>query len=130
VAAGSTGSAVGSSSVLAEKWNGSSWAVLPAPNVAGAPVNAFSDVACASDTACVAVGGSGPGIVGAGNALAESWNGTAWTIQSTPQPSGTTQSEFFAVDCVSATACLAVGQYSLLKAVGGPVALGLADQLS
>jgi hypothetical protein len=43
--------------------------------------------------------------------LAESWNGSAWAIQPTPDPSATQGSTLSAVSCTSATSCTAVGQY-------------------
>jgi hypothetical protein len=41
--------------------------------------------------------------------LAESWNGTAWTIQATPSPAGFGTSILDGVSCNSSTACTAVG---------------------
>jgi hypothetical protein len=41
--------------------------------------------------------------------LAEQWNGSAWTIQSTPNPTGSNQNELYAVSCASSTTCTAVG---------------------
>jgi hypothetical protein len=39
--------------------------------------------------------------------LAETWDGSTWTIQSTPVSSG----GLSAVSCTSATVCTAVGKY-------------------
>jgi hypothetical protein len=43
--------------------------------------------------------------------LAERWNGTTWTAQSTPAPSGASDSYLLADSCTSLTACTAVGEY-------------------
>jgi hypothetical protein len=44
-------------------------------------------------------------------ALVERWNGTAWTIQSTPRPAGTRPRVLFSVACTSPDLCTAVGYY-------------------
>jgi hypothetical protein len=49
---------------------------------------------------------------GALRTLAERWNGTKWTVKSTPNPTGSMYNELVAVDCSSATACSAVGNYN------------------
>jgi hypothetical protein len=84
---------------------------------AGAPAGAapppvqgtLSSVSCTATTACVAVGS----YVNDGDtvALAERWNGTAWTNQATPNPAGGTEIALNGVSCPSATKCLAVGSY-------------------
>jgi hypothetical protein len=43
--------------------------------------------------------------------LAERWNGTAWTVQRTPNPAGSFASSLLGVSCTSASSCTAVGQY-------------------
>jgi hypothetical protein len=66
------------------------------------------DVSCTSASACTAVGWyeTSPG---AYDTLAEVWNGTTWTIQNTPNPTGATASYLFGASCASASACTAVG---------------------
>jgi hypothetical protein len=66
-------------------------------------------VSCPRTTACTAVGisnssSSQPAV------LAEYWNGTAWVIQNTPDPS--VGNELAGVSCVAATTCTAVGHYN------------------
>ena len=41
--------------------------------------------------------------------MAERWNGTAWAMQSIPNPNGSGQLN--GVSCTSASACTAVGYY-------------------
>ena len=80
----------------------------PASAVA-APAELYS-VSCATLTACIAVGITDRDVAAAGTeALAERWNGTNWTIQSTPDPPGLTGAEFHGVSCTSPSACIAVG---------------------
>ena len=40
------------------------------------------------------------------------WNGTTWTVQTTPNPTHATQSYLLSVSCRAARACTAVGYYS------------------
>lgn len=73
---------------------------------AGASSSSLAGVWCTSASACVAVGNSGTN-TGATSVLAESWNGTAWSIQSTPDP--TNDSYLSGVACPAAGTCIAVG---------------------
>jgi hypothetical protein len=41
---------------LAERWNGSSWAIQPTPNPTGAGISVLSGVSCTAAKACTAVG--------------------------------------------------------------------------
>jgi hypothetical protein len=68
-------------------------------------------VSCKPATACTAVGRylTAP-FTPLG--LAERWNGTRWSIQTPPNPAGTSQSELDGVSCISATACTVVGSYT------------------
>src|SRR5205807_988086 len=95
---------------LAERWNGSSWAIQSTPNPSGAQASVLSGVACASTTACTAVGRYDSSGVTA--TLAEGWNGSSWTIQSTPNPSGAQDITLSGVACASTTVCTAVGNYN------------------
>ena len=99
---------------LAEGWNGSSWTAQHAAMPAAAVPNSLNAVSCISSAFCEAVGtatdGSGYTI-----SLAEGWNGTAWTIQATPDPAEATsgtRADMHGVSCVSATFCEAVGSSS------------------
>jgi hypothetical protein len=94
----------------AERWNGTSWTTQTTPNPSGAGYNQLNSVSCTSATACTAVGYyyNTSGIY---FPLAERWNGTTWTIHTTPKPTGSTEPELEGVSCTSATACTAVGGY-------------------
>jgi hypothetical protein len=108
VAVGNYQNRAGRHTILAEAWNGSSWSVMPAPPPAGARRSFLNGVSCASATACTAVGsyqtGSGKHVT-----LAERWNGTAWSLQPTPNPASPPRSALAAVSCTSASTCTAVG---------------------
>lgn len=120
--------AVGPYSTQSDVWNGSSWTgedfeQPPQPTPQSALVASIYGVSCISPSACVAVGK-----VNQENAppLAESWNASNWTIQST-QPttipaSNLTGSLLTDVSCVSLDACLAVGPDSTDNADMGPLA--------
>jgi hypothetical protein len=87
-------------------WNGTSWTTQATAGLPGASLTAVS---CTTPSSCEAVGqGVQNGQV---VTLAESWNGSAWAIQPTPNPSTTLGSQLSAVSCTSATACTAIGWY-------------------
>lgn len=110
VAVGSSATRRGSAP-LTEVWNGTSWRVVPAPVPAGATHGGLAAVSCAASTACVAVGHD-TNTAGNQVALAESWNGTSWTIQPVPDPVHARRSVLDAVACASATFCVAGGTSS------------------
>ncbi len=101
---------------LAETWNGSSWSSAGAVNPPGNEWADGTQVSCATATSCEAVGLSIQG--GTGLTLAESWNGSSWSIQSTPNPAGSTSSYLYGVACPSTTACIATGSASLSGGTG------------
>jgi hypothetical protein len=96
---------------LAERWNGGTWSVQSVPEPAGSESTNFEGVSCASASSCVAVGSSndGPDFSGNQTTLAERWNGTTWSIQSTPDPGDS--NILFAASCTSPSACESVGRY-------------------
>jgi hypothetical protein len=97
----------------AERWDGSSWTVLPTPAAGVNPE--LASVSCASATFCVTVGER------AGNqfkvfnarALLEMWNGVSWAVTATPAGS-VRESALAGVSCVSSTFCMAVGSPSIV----------------
>ena len=100
----------GSALTLAEAWNGTVWSIQPTPNPVGALGGFLDDVSCTSASTCTAVGDYTNST--SQLTLAEVWNGTAWTIQDTPNPVGATASELRGISCISASACTAAGDYS------------------
>jgi hypothetical protein len=116
IAVGSYVAKSGTRNTLAERWNGHSWTITRTPNPATSSGSQLSGVACTSAAACTAVGGyfnkSGFGVT-----LAERWNGKSWKVQSTPKTSGAPYSVLSGVECTSATACTAVGDYTNRSAI-------------
>jgi hypothetical protein len=97
---------------LAERWNGSTWTADngSSPNDQAA----FFGVSCLSAADCSATGvyNTNQANTGANLTLAESWNGSSWTTQSTPNPSGADGAGLLSASCPSATDCTAVGAWS------------------
>jgi hypothetical protein len=95
---------------LAEYWNGSTWAVQPVPLPSGSRKGVLYAVSCTSAASCTATGLYTKSR--ATVALAEYWNGSTWTIQPTPSPSGSEGASLTGVSCTLAASCTAVGYYS------------------
>jgi hypothetical protein len=102
---GSTGGA----QALAEFWDGSSWTIQPTPNPAGAVDTFLEGVSCPSTARCFAAGYYY--FEGSGDTLVESWDGTSWSIESTPNPYPNYDSNLYSISCASATSCEAAGSY-------------------
>jgi hypothetical protein len=92
---------------LVERWDGTAWAVIPTPRVAGMSP-ALGSVSCAATNSCAAVGCFINGNVGCVGSFAEEWNGTAWQIE--PTPAGGLR--LSSVSCTAPSACTAVGNGS------------------
>jgi len=95
---------------LIQRWDGTDWSVVASPSPAGARYSELIDVACPSPRSCFAVGVSttGPGN-GVRAPLTEHWDGSNWSIMTTPAlPSGT-QGSLHGVACTSDRGCFAVG---------------------
>jgi hypothetical protein len=110
LAVGSFNDSTGTTETLAEAWNGKAWRTQTMPVPTGASYRDLSGVSCISAVACTAVGNYDNGS-GADVTLAEAWNGKAWRVQATPNPSGATDVVLSGVSCASAAACEAVGSY-------------------
>jgi hypothetical protein len=95
-------------STLIERWNGSAWSVVASPRPTAASLSILFGVACLSPKSCTAVGAFS-NRVGLYATLAETWNGTTWSLQATPNPHTVYGSSLSAVGCSSATNCTAVG---------------------
>ncbi len=96
---------------LVESWDGTAWSITPSPNSSTGEANYLSGVSCLSPTSCQAVGAHVTGTILV--PLAESWNGAAWAIESTPAP-GSAGDELNSVSCTSSDSCVAVGNVGLL----------------
>ena len=97
-------------------WNGRKWATAAAPDPGGSAARALNYVigsACSSLRNCWAVGAyqtTGHAVLN----QALYWNGTEWSLVSTPDPAGTGKdalNALISVRCASASACWAVGTF-------------------
>jgi hypothetical protein len=94
---------------LAESWDGTRWTVEPTPSNGSASL--LDGVSCGSSSACTSVGRYSRTTYSGSQSLAESWNGTSWRVDATPNPKNSTQSALVGVSCTSTSACTAVGLY-------------------
>src|SRR5207253_700544 len=83
---------------LAARQNGTSCTLQRPPTPTHATPSVLDAVSCTASSACAAVGQyrNSAGVLAT---LAERWNGTSWTIQSTPNPTGAKSSALNAVSC-------------------------------
>ncbi len=102
---------------LGERWNGSEWSIVSTPEPAGATYAYIWSVSCASSSYCVAMGTYTTSTT-ARMPFAETWNGTKWTEQTPPVPSGAKTAALYGISCVSASACMAVGPDETSAGVG------------
>jgi hypothetical protein len=101
---------------LVEVWNGVAWSIEPTP--AGGRSNGGLDgVTCLSVSFCVAVGSTAPSHTAAGNAMVETWNGTAWKLRPTPS-AARHGSPLVDVSCAGRNSCMAVGEYNANQKTG------------
>jgi hypothetical protein len=119
-AVGSYANSDGIGQTLAESWDGSSWSIVSSPDN-GTGANSLDSVSCSSASSCAAVG-SYQSAAGVSQTLAEAWNGTTWSIQTTPDPTDGNNA-LLGVSCLSASSCTAAGdsyagngnQYTLIE---------------
>jgi hypothetical protein len=101
-----------SSTQQAAAWDGTAWSVqttpVPANGSAGSGL-ILNGVSCAAATSCEAVGFYFTATTFDQLTLAEQWNGTAWAVQSTPNPKKSTDNDLLGVSCTSPDSCAAVG---------------------
>ncbi len=102
-------------------WNGGSWAEQLTPHPSGTNSYLYG-ISCRSTKFCTAVGLARHGSGIQGSALAETWNGSAWTIDTVPLPSGATSGALNDVSCSAASSCEAVGGYTTAKVPSGLLA--------
>ncbi len=116
---------------LIERYNGTSWSIQTAAAPAGGVGNVeFSAVTCPSASSCVAVGEyatenvSGLYIPEASKTLIESWNGSTWSVQASPNVEGKKANLLAGVSCTATSACTAVGNARASYGSGQYVTLG------
>jgi hypothetical protein len=92
------------------RWDGSSWAIVPSPDANPASRSALNGVVCQSSSECWAVGFDAT-TGSRAQTLIERWDGSSWTVVSSPNGSVTQGNELLGVTCLSASDCWAVGSY-------------------
>jgi hypothetical protein len=112
-------------SALIERYNGTSWTFQTEIVPSGASALQLDGVSCTSSTLCVAVGNYTDASA-VQHALAEHWNGSAWSQRTVADPSGATSSALSDVSCytTSSAGCIAVGGYTDSSGVIQPEAAG------
>jgi hypothetical protein len=92
---------------LTEQWNGTSWSIVPSPNGnLAAGVSQLFSISAFSATDIWAVGSQNT-LVGTLASLAEHWDGTTWSVVTTPNESGTNEIAF--VNALEADHAVGVG---------------------
>ena len=97
---------------LIERWDGARWSIVPSANPPSRLEGALSGVSCVSSTNCFAVGDTASAVLSPNasvKTLVERWNGSRWSIITSPNPTGVSEAALSGVSCTSATACFAVG---------------------
>jgi hypothetical protein len=98
----------GNGFAVADRWNGTAWAVTSLPRPPGAVSSNLKSVSCAGPADCWAVGEESQN--GAEElAFAEHWNGARWSVVVTAT-SGTHIDVLVGVSCPAAAACMAAGR--------------------
>jgi len=97
-----------SNHTLIEHWDGTLWSVVTSPNPDTSGINILQAVTCASASECWAVGDYS--VVGGYSTLVEKWDGTSWSIVTSPNNGS--QNFLRGVTCASASDCWAVGGQS------------------
>jgi hypothetical protein len=106
MAVGAAGGPNFNAALLADRWNGVTWSVVPVPKPKGAQSGDLASVSCTSPSACTAVGSWENSHVFA--PLAERWNGIAWSVERVP-PGSAAAPDLFGVSCATTNSCAAVG---------------------
>ena len=86
------------------------WNTISSPNAAGSASSGLMGVTCITKSDCWAVGYSSAS-GGGTTSLAEWWNGTSWSVATTPNP-GTAENRLENISCVDSVDCWAVGWQS------------------
>jgi hypothetical protein len=92
---------------LVEEWNGGSWVVVDSPKTSATLDNALYDVSCVTSTVCWAVGYQSAN--GVSQTLVEQWNGTSWSIVSSPNMGSSGDNALLSITCFSLSECWAAG---------------------
>ena len=90
-----------------ERFDGTSWSMVSAPNL-GAGVTSLHSLTCASDASCFAIADRGKTAQ-----AVEHWNGSSWApTAKAPIDPAPSDARLVAVACATATKCFAVGNHT------------------
>jgi hypothetical protein len=95
---------------LAQAWNGSGMTNSPPALLSGGIGSFFYGIDCVSPTWCIAGGAGYTGTAMTDQSFAEMWNGSGWSIQSTPDPSPSDYTYIQSLQCLGTQWCVAVGE--------------------
>jgi hypothetical protein len=109
-AVGYTGARSGIATTLAERWDGSRWALQRTPTPLTTASVQLTGVSCPAPTSCMAVGFFA--VTGFDVMLAERWDGSRWSIENVRYPAGARAVKLTAVSCPSPISCTAVGSFN------------------
>jgi Cutinase len=128
VATGYYNDSSGDNKVLIDEGSGASWTAVgvPLPSSGNLSGEGGPYVACATSSACVAVGqylSTDNGTQG----LLVTGSGSSWTATVPPLPANAdgSMAQLWSITCPSATSCVAVGDYTTSSGVEGLVLTGL-----
>jgi hypothetical protein len=101
---------------LAEHWDGSTWTIQAIPDTDA--TGTLTGISCPAADDCTAVGSTLSADGRDTAPLAVRWDGSSWTQQAVPRPTGTIadhdkDSSLASVSCVSAANCTAVGHIGI-----------------
>ena len=94
---------------LIEQWNGTSWSVVTSANTSLTDDDNLDAITCISASDCWGVGyyWNGTYLL----TLIEQWNGTSWSVVSSPNGNATQNNKLHGVACASTSECWATGWY-------------------
>jgi hypothetical protein len=95
---------------LIEKWNGTSWSIVNSPDVSGVS-NDLTSVSCVSASFCMAAGYTFNSSF-VEQTLVEKWNGTSWSIVTSPDTGASEDNFLWGVSCPATSFCMADGYYN------------------
>ncbi|HEU5104363.1 MAG TPA: S8 family serine peptidase [Solirubrobacterales bacterium] len=103
-------------------WNGTTWTSQVAPKPAEEPKRStLLDISCSSSSSCTAVGGyTNKSSVQV--SFIVKWNGTSWSHQTSPNPTGSMNTPLQNVSCAASSPCVAVGDWLDASEVWRPMA--------
>jgi hypothetical protein len=98
---------------LVESWNGHRWSIVNSPNALTTGHNILYAVSCTSASNCTAVGTSySPAESTPTNQnLIETWDGSRWALNRSPNTSTTGRNTLNAISCAANSGCVAAGTY-------------------